>query len=330
MLNNVLVSRSCTRMVALSLALFLQACEAPLKLQAVIDTGQQPVKRTDFYQSLAANQHTLVLAGNEGVLLTSQNDGKEWQRQVLPSQSSVLSVATCPDQTFVAVTFDNTLWHGDAQGQNWTPHAIPGSEQMMVATCTADGSWWAAGSFSTFMVSKDQGQSWQSNSLEEDAIIHNLQFFDADNGVASAEYGLIVKTNNAGQDWQVEGYLPGDFYPHSSYFTSPQRGWVGGLNGFIYHTTDGGQSWQRQQTPTESPIYALFGTKDGLYALGDNTTVLTYQNEQWQALPTPGLPIYLRTGQVLDGNRLLVAGGRGLILDLPITQHANTDLVEGE
>lgn len=316
--------------IFISFVSLLQACEAPLKLQAVLDAEQQPIKRTDFYQAMASNASTRVLAANNGVLLTSLDKGQSWQRQVLTSKSSILSIATCPDQTFVAVTFDNTLWHGDAKGESWTPHKIPGPEQMMVIDCSTDGSWWVAGSFTTFIVTKDQGKSWHTSSLQEDAIIHNLQFFDAENAVASAEYGLILKTDNGGQDWQVEGYLPDEFYPHSSYFSSPRQGWVGGLNGFVYYTDDGGQTWQRQDTPTESPIYALLPSQDAIYALGDNTTVLEFKQDTWRALATPALPVYLRAGEVRADNSLLVAGGRGLILTLPLEQSANADMSEGE
>ncbi|TVP87452.1 MAG: glycosyl hydrolase [Pseudomonadaceae bacterium] len=305
----------------------LTGCEAPLNLQAVEQQRQQSLQRTDFFQAMAANQQLTVLAGNAGVLLRSADNGGSWQRLQLPTEASLIDLDLCPDQSFIALSFDNRIWHGSADASEWTAYPLPSSEQMMTAACAPDGSWWAAGGFSTWQVSDDQGANWQEDSLYEDAILTNLQFIDEDQAVMLGEFGMLFTSDDGGQSWEPAGSLPDEFYPHASHFNSLDQGWVGGLNGFIYYTRDGGESWQRQTTPTEVPIFGFINDAQGLFALGDNATVLGLEGQQWQMLPTPDQPLYLRTGRMLPNQQLLVAGGRGLVLsvDLPKALAASTD-----
>jgi len=308
-------------------ALLLTGCEAALNLEAVQKQSREAVKRTDFYQAIARNDRVIVLAGNKGTLLVSNDQGNTWQRQTLPTDASLLDLDTCPDGSFIALSFDNQLWHGNASGLQWTAHPLPSQEQMMTAACAPDGSWWAAGSFTTLQGSSDQGASWQETSLDEDAILTNLQFVDHQTVIATGEYGLVLSSTDGGASWENTGYLPDEFYPHASYFRSASEGWAGGLNGFIYHTTDGGESWTQQASASSAPVFGFIPGASGLYAVGDNATVLELRNGAWSALATPNQPLYLRTGLLLNGQQLLVAGGRGLLLnlELPAALAASTD-----
>ena len=197
----------------------------------------------------------------------------------------------------------------------------------MTAACAPDGSWWAAGSFTTIQGSADQGETWTETSLNEDAILNNLQFIDSDNAFITGEYGLVLRTRDGGENWDYAGYLPDEFYAHTSYFRSEDEGWVGGLNGFIYHTTDSGESWERSPTGISAPVFGFVSGPSGLYALADNATVLKYDDQSWQKISTSDQPQYLRSGLLLSNHHLLAAGGRGLLLNLeiPVASPARTD-----
>tara|TARA_R100000687_G_scaffold15994_4_gene12179 strand:+ start:996 stop:1985 length:990 start_codon:yes stop_codon:yes gene_type:complete len=307
-------------------SVLLTGCEAPLDLDAVRDQSGQAVKRTDFYQAIARNDEVIVLTGNNGVVLVSSDNGESWKRQT-PTSESFLALDVCPDNSFIALTFNNEIWHGDASGNNWTAHSLPSQEQMMTAACAPDGSWWAAGSFTTIQGSTDQGETWTETSLNEDAILNNLQFIDADHAFITGEYGLVLKTTDGGENWDYAGYLPDEFYAHSSYFRSDNEGWVGGLNGFIYHTTDGGENWEKSPTGINAPIFGFVAGPSGLYALADNATVMQQTGQSWRKISASDQPLYLRTGLILPNHRLLAAGGRGLLLNLetPVAHSASTD-----
>lgn len=299
------------------LPLLLVGCEAELNLAGVTRETARASLRTDHYQAMASTAQASVLVGNDGVILVSRDQGQNWTRQRLGSGTSLIDVDACPDGSFIALSFDNQLWHSADQGLSWTAHALPTDEQMLTATCSPSGAWWAAGGLTTLLGSQDQGANWDETSLDEDAMLTSLQFLDARQAVTTGEFGLVFVSHDGGASWDAHGSLPDEFYPHASWFRSLDEGWVGGLNGFIYHTVDGGLHWQRQATPSAAPIYNFSATPDGLFAIGDHSSVLRLAGEQWQALPTPNAPVYLRAASGNDaGHRLTVAGGRGLLLNL--------------
>lgn len=300
----------------LGLPLLLGGCEAALDMDQVQRHAEQPSQRIDFYQAMASNPRVTLLAGNDGVLLASSDQGGSWQRRQIVRGANIIDLDACPDGSFVALDFGNTLWLGSDDGTRWNSIELPTQEQMMTATCAPDGSWWVAGSYSTLLSSQDQGANWQETSLEEDAMLTTLQFLDEQQAVLTGEFGLVFTSSDGGQNWDPAGSLPDEFYPHASHFNSLEEGWVGGLNGFIYHTADGGQSWQRQDTPSSAPIFSFNASRDGLFAIGDHSSVLRLAGNQWQALPMPSEPVYLRAAAMTGDHRLTVAGGKGLLLSL--------------
>ena len=80
-------------------------------------------------------------------------------------------------------------------------------------------------------------------------------------------------------------------------------------------TRDGGVTWEQQDTPINSPIYDFVSHGDQLYAVGDHGSILALRNSEWVRLPSPNIPVYLSTGQIVNGDNgteeLLVAGGWG-------------------
>ena len=95
---------SISRLAGLALVFFLFGCEAPLVLDKVEQQRAMPTQRSDLLQAVAANDSTLVAVGSRGVIATSQDQGETWNRQVLESKPFLMTVTTCPDNSFVAVS----------------------------------------------------------------------------------------------------------------------------------------------------------------------------------------------------------------------------------
>ncbi|WP_232787804.1 hypothetical protein [Paraglaciecola sp. MB-3u-78] len=312
-LNHLFTSQSRFSAIVLAVSFLLASgCEAPLVLDNVTSQREKPLQRTDFYQAFAKNNQVAVLVGNNGVVLTS-SDAQTWSRTILTGKPALLDIASCPDQRLIALSFDNQVWVSNITGDDWISMQIPTQEQLMTIDCTPNGDWWVAGGFLTFLHSSNDGQSWDSSSLEEDAIITNLVFITEQKAIATAEFGMILVTENGGTSWELTGFLPDEFYPHAAHFTTTNEGWVGGLNGFVYYTEDGGSSWQKQAADSTVPIYQFVNVDEVLYALGDNATVMNLVGSNWQTMQAPTAPVYLRAALSIN-KKLLVAGGRGMFL----------------
>lgn len=283
-------------------------------MSAVGAEGSRAVKRYDVTQALASNGRVLVGGTNNGAVLVSKDQGKSWERRVL-GNASLVSLATCPDGSFVGVDFYRRVWSGSADGATWNSHALEKPRTPLAVTCDGEGRWWVAGTNTTIAGSADRGATWQYTDLGEDAQLTALQFFDAKHGLALGEFGKVVATADGGATWQKAGTIPNDFYPYAALFTDRQHGWASGLAGQIVYTADGGQTWVKQANATQTPLYRLFLHGGVPYGVGAGGVVARFDGGAWRALPYPDAsPVFLGAAASLDGQgAIAVAGPGGLV-----------------
>jgi photosystem II stability/assembly factor-like uncharacterized protein len=296
----------------------LSACEANLDLTGVASQRQLSVKRTDQFMAMTASADQVTLVGDSGVIVSSDDDGKNWSRTIVNPGSSFIDIDTCPDNTIAALSFDKQVWTGVAiQPSSWASHTIDTIEDLQSITCAKDNSYWVTGSFSSLFHSQDGGESWKHSTMDEDALFTKIQFFDQDNGYVGGEFGTFFKTSDGGNSWTRAGIIGEEFYPLDIWFKDPLNGWAVGLNSIIFSTTDGGDSWSLQEVNYQGvPIYKIVGNNQHVYAIGDQGTVLTLRGTKWHNVESPKTPVYLNSGQILNSNQLLVAGGWGTILTI--------------
>jgi photosystem II stability/assembly factor-like uncharacterized protein len=303
----------------------LFGCEAKLEMAGVQKELAKSSVRTDQYQRMVQIEATIVLVGSQGLVMTSEDKGGSWHRQVIAGKPNFIGLATCPDQSIVAMSFDRRLWKSADKGRSWTSTPITTKQDVINVHCAPDGSYWVAGSRSTLLHSTDGGASWQESDLGEDAMITFIKFFDGNTGILAGEFGMFYKTSDGGNTWQSVGVIGEELFPLAVYFVDENTGWAGGLGGVIMKTSDGGVTWTRQDVEIPVPIYNFFGDENQLYALADGCSVLALKDEQWRRLKSPTAPVYLSGGLVLDNKQLLVAGGSGMLLSLPAENAASTN-----
>lgn len=309
--------------------LMLAGCEARLNLDGVQQEQSKPVRRTDQLQSVARSDSHLVVVGAHGLILVAEAARNPvWTRLKVDGAASFVDVESCPDQRFVALAMNRTLWVSDATGQNWTSQAVDTPENLLTLACTPDNRLWLGGSFSTLMNSADGGLTWNTRSMDQDAMFTDIHFVDAHNGFAVGEFGLVLRTSDGGQQWQPINPIPNDFYPQSAWFQDVHEGWVTGLSGKVLHTGDGGQSWAAQNTHTDAPVYGIGGLPGGpgnasLFAVGDHSQLLLYRQGEWRTRPVSPAPSFLRDGVEVAGQLILVGGGGAVhAVDLASAQQA--------
>lgn len=306
-----------TTTTALSAAIFTMyttACVQAPDMSAVKAERDKPVQRSDNFQAAASNGKQLVSAGGGGVLVTSADGGRNWVREQLPSPSSVVAMAACPDGGFAALDFYRKVWIGDQDGRNWQPQAIDGDFNPIDLACDARNRLWVVGSYSTVLVSEDRGKSWTAQPPGEDAILTAVQFVDAEHGYIAGEFGTLLVTRDGGGSWTKQAGLPAEFYPYAMSFTDAKTGWVSGLAGSVLHTVDGGASWTAQANASAAPIYALLTVGGTLFGVGGGGKVLKLDGEAWTALEAaPRFPADLAAAAALEPQALLVAGGAGAL-----------------
>lgn len=293
---------------------FLAGCSPVPDMSGIAAERLRAVHRYDIAQAVASNGKVVVVGTQDGAALVSVDQGKSWQRTAL-GNASLVDVATCGEQGFVAVDHYHKVWSADAQGANWQSVPLELPRTPLSVTCDKQGGWWVAGTNAVIAGSHDQGKTWQSTDLGEDTQITSIQFLDDKNAIALGEFGLTVFSEDGGASWKKGARIPGDFYPYAALFANRNEGWVSGIAGQIMHTTDGGKNWQKQVNASRASLYRLFMHDGAPLGAGSGGVIARLDGDTWRVQPyTDPLPVFLGGSASLPGQSAVVIGGPGGLL----------------
>ncbi|UHQ20039.1 YCF48-related protein [Lysobacter sp. KIS68-7] len=183
------------------------------------------------------------------------------------------------------------------------------SQRLLLATAVAGKRLVAAGARGHIIFSDDLGRSWQQAKVPVSADLTALHFVDAKSGWAVGHEGVVLHTRDGGATWtlQLDGrranklvldrvqHLPAGTDPTvlealkseadramsdgpsrpflDVWFANAREGYVVGAYNLIFHTRDGGESWEPWVDRTENPrfyhLYGIRGGSDGVYVAGE-------------------------------------------------------------
>ncbi|PKO31639.1 MAG: glycosyl hydrolase [Betaproteobacteria bacterium HGW-Betaproteobacteria-7] len=292
----------------------LAACSEAPGMPGTAGGRAQPVQRYDVSQAIAANGQVVVVGTQSGVALVSRDRGVTWERQPL-GRTSLVDIAVCRDQTFVAIDHYRKVWSADAAGRNWRSVNLEQPRTPLAVACSPQGGWWVVGSNAVIAGSADQGKSWRVTDLGEDTQITTIQFIDEQRAVALGEFGLSLRSDDGGATWTKGPAMPGEFYPYAALFRDARAGWVAGIAGQMLHTADGGQTWQKQENATQATFNRLFLHDGQPYGAGNGGVIARLAGDVWRNVPYPDpLPMFLGGAASLPGQAAIVVGGPGGLL----------------
>ncbi len=120
---------------------------------------------------------------------------------------------------------------------------------------------------------------------QTEVTLHNLRsvyFTDINNGWIVGDYGMVLKTDDGGTNWEFQDCGIDTNYSNNLnkiYFIDDKNGWIVGNNGLILHTNNGGQSWNKQESGTTSNLYSLFFIdNDNGWVVGSDGVILHTTN----------------------------------------------------
>jgi photosystem II stability/assembly factor-like uncharacterized protein len=112
--------------------------------------------------------------------------------------------------------------------------------------------------------------------------------FQNNHGLPKCLIGLLVflataLATVAQQGWVATKAAPASGDLNTVFFLDSKRGWVGGDNGFLGRTDDGGQTWVRQSVGTTEAINDIyFRDKEDGFLIAGNAIFVTHDNgTQW-------------------------------------------------
>lgn len=181
---------------------------------------------------------------NTGDILKTTNSGETWLPQGENLEKALYRINFSRYDTGFIVGFEGKIYRTHNGGSNWNLYQLaryqPLHDIFMVNeedgyVCGGDG--FALG---YIYQTHDGGNFWSIDTFPQE--LRSIFFTGESTGFA-AGYGVIFKTNNGGESWQLTD-AAGDFF-QSVTFTDEQTGYAVGYEGSILKTTDAGASWSK-------------------------------------------------------------------------------------
>jgi PKD repeat protein len=218
-----------------------------------------------------------------GVILKTEDAGNTWTTILGGEDESLFGLEaiffTSVDTGFAVGWDDNIIYTTDG-GNTWNEKSV-GSDIYFYT----DIEFWDAnngvisGSLnsggSRVWVTADGGDTWTEATGIETGII-DLAYADANTLISTCNDDDLYKSTDGGLTWSLnyDGDDPDDDPLLGVNFGTDKFGVVGGMDGKVMITTDGGNSWSEQVVGNGSSLYAIkcFGS-DSIYVGGSDRVI---------------------------------------------------------
>jgi photosystem II stability/assembly factor-like uncharacterized protein len=268
--------------------------------------------------------------GNYGHITHTTDGGITWNDQASGSLYTILSIENLHSDS-VLIAVGGGQYDRASMAAERTPEAL--SHSICIKTKDAGASWvpipmglddtyqalsfvdeqtgWLVGNdyqggLSHILKSTDAGTTWNLQLTIPGLHTYGVKFVNAQTGwivggvSGSPGSGFVRKTTNGGATWTTQlSYLPQSVI--SVDFIDVNTGCIGLRDGSAYRSSDGGNQWFLQASPTSNAIRSMVMVDAAtVYASGDGGTILKSPGELPPDLPQAPHIVYPENGAVLN------------------------------
>ncbi len=162
------------------------------------------------------------------------------------------------------------IFHTTDAGRSWEVQSA-GTKRPFVAISCVGEKLWIAGQAGQIAHSPDAGRTWTKQESGTTRNLLDIQFVDAQRGIAIGDFGTLLRTEDGGRTWEkiplpenielppdiAEVVQPGDVILYGATFATRDQVWIAGEFGVILHSTDGGLTWQQQRSGVETTLFGI-------------------------------------------------------------------------
>ncbi len=262
----------------------------------------------------------LVVVGDQGVILLSDDQGQTWRQVTTPVSVLLTAVYFVDAKLGWAVGHDGVVLHTQDAGETWQLQ-LDGHQlnQIQVDQYQAlvDG---AGDPIDNEILLEDR------ELMLDDATVAaeegptqpflDVMFFDDQHGLIVGAYGLVVKTEDAGKTWHMLSQRvpnPDRFHLNALAY---QEGalFIAAEAGGLFRSADLGETWEALESPYEGSFFSLLQYKQQLLALGLRGHLFASEDQgaSWSGVNVPTGASFA-AGAVSDEAVLLIGSG-GVVL----------------
>ena len=276
-------------------------------------------------------QRTLI-AGEQGHILYSDDNGTSWTHAQVPVSLSITAVTFCGVNCAWVAGHDGILLRSTDRGESWQTN-FTGTD---IARLSADA---AEATIRQLEAEIEQASPDEIPDLEweledaqfalddasaalEDGVampLLDIWFRDERNGFALGAYGIMLQTRDGGSTWSlISDRLdnPDDFHLYGIARSVSGTLLVAGEAGTLLRSRDDGESWDRPDAPYQGSFFGIVAARDGgfiAFGLRGNVFRSTDEGDSWMAVET-GDERTLLSGMTRSDGTIVLVGSAGAVL----------------
>ncbi|MDI9245051.1 YCF48-related protein [Marinobacter sp. CHS3-4] len=275
----------------------------------------------------------IVAAGERGHIIYSDNGGDSWTQGEVPVSVTLTGVDFGTDTHGWAVGHSGVVLHSEDAGESWDLQ-LTGVEAAKLAIETRKDE------IAAMEERIEEAPEEEVGDLEwalDDLIfsLENMQsdleigpvnplldvwFENESHGFVVGAYGMFLRTQDGGKTWQDWGPQldnPRSFHLNSVTQITGGALVVVGEAGQIFVSVDGGDTWEKRESPYEGSLFGAMSTGNVneilAFGLRGNTFMSTDLGKSWKVVPNEG-GATLNDGAVADDGRITLVGNGGAVL----------------
>jgi photosystem II stability/assembly factor-like uncharacterized protein len=266
----------------------------------------------------------LVAAGERGIVVLSDDDGRSWRQGRVPVSSTIVALCFSDSQRGWAVGHAGVVLRTRDGGVSWSKQRdgrpAPGAEEtdrpLLDLAFTGRGRGFIVGAYGQLLATKDGGESWApwQDRLADPAGRHlyGVRGEGLDVYVVG-EQGALYRSADGGESFvALRSPYAGTFF---GVLSGGRQVLVFGLRGHAFLSRDRGETWQASDTGSAASLTAaarLDGSDEPALVLAAQSGELLLSRDggtRW--VPLPPMPAPAQGLIATSDGALLVVGARG-------------------
>ena len=279
----------------------------------------------------------IVAVGAAGLIITSDDYGESWRQANVPVSATLTAVVFPTPELGWAVGHAGVILHSGDGGSSWQLQFDGRRANAAFLTFAAE----RRAELEELLTALDEDPAADSSAredleyaledaifLEEDAQLAvetgpadpflSVAFMDARRGIAAGAYGMLYRTDDGGENWEIalDGIEnPDRFHYYSIQATAAGEVFLAGEAGLLYRSVDGGEHFERYYDVYDGSLFGALNMESGVLTFGLRGNLFVYdeQGDGWEALPTNNETSLYGGAVLADGSALLLGAGGGLL-----------------
>lgn len=194
------------------------------------------------------NEQTGFICGDSGRLYKSIDAGNSWNLIPLNTFNHLKKIKF-KNNTGIIVGNKTSVYKSTNAGLNWSNVSVGiDTLDLLNLQIFSEQKFFVTGTESVIYKTFNGGISYTGNNFGMPNPLFSIDFYDDNRGVISGCCGMLLRTENGGNNWSPEVYLTPGYTVHGIQYLNSSTYIIASEAGIVYRTTNNGTNWDSLAT----------------------------------------------------------------------------------